>query len=123
MTNPGPWRRQSLFSHIRGVPRPIPRDVARPEGDRFGQSGAFVPGTAGDVGEELLTASLPERVLLEIEVLVYGRDARVADEHAAVVCVVPMPAVSRNSSRRSSSSDSELETSIEAGIRGLRRGF
>src|SRR5512147_1712080 len=70
------------------APQPVelPDDegIAGPEeGERFGQSDAFVLGTAGDVGEELPAAGLLERVLLEIEVLVLGRDTRVADEHAA----------------------------------------
>ena len=72
------------------APQPVelPNDesVAGPEeGDHFGQSDAFVLDTAGDVGEELLAAGLLERVLLEIEVLVLGRDTRIADEHPALV--------------------------------------
>jgi hypothetical protein len=68
------------------VELPDGEGVARPkEGDRFGQTGAFVFGTAGDVGEELLTAGFLERVLLEIEVLILGGDACVADEHATLV--------------------------------------
>ena len=57
------------------APQPVelPDDegVAGPEeGDRFGQSDAFVLDTAGDVGEELPAAGLLERVLLEPTVLV-----------------------------------------------------
>src|SRR5512135_2066699 len=59
--------------------------LGREEGDRFGQSDAFVLDTAGDVGEELPAAGFLERILLEIEVLIVGRDPRVADEHAALV--------------------------------------
>ena len=39
---------------------------------------------AGDIDEELLTARLSQSVLLQIEVLLVGRDARVANQHMEI---------------------------------------
>ena len=93
-----------------GVPRPE-------EGDRSVQADSFIFGAAGDVGEDPRAAGLLEGILLEIEVLVAGRDAGVTDEHAALGRGVHARGVSELAGPVKFL-DSDFETGIEAGLLG-----
>ncbi len=51
-------------------------------GEGGGQAGPVDTGSGGTVLEHAMAAELREGVALEVELLVLGRDAGVADQHA-----------------------------------------
>ena len=63
---------------------PDDEGIARAEeGEGSRQAGAIILGPAGHVGEDPRAAGRGEGIALQVEVLVLGRDACVADEQAA----------------------------------------
>jgi hypothetical protein len=76
---------QVLERASQAIELPDDQGIARAEeGEGLRQAGAIILGPAGHVGEGPLAAGLGEGVALQVEVLILGRDAGVADEHAAL---------------------------------------
>jgi hypothetical protein len=114
---------QVLERAAQAIELPDDQGVARAEErQRLGQAGAFILDPAGDVGEDPLAAGPREAIALEVEALVHGGDAGVADEHADLGWGAHAGSVSELAGPVKFR-DLDSETASGAGRRGIEAGL